>query len=131
ETGLEGAVSQQILSMGGDVVAATEAMAHPDDLREHLDADSDATLRELAELAAQAIAVSTSSEIGIAVVSRPDVTDDHADTEVGSAIAVYAFGEIRSRSYGFGGNSDTAIQWTGTWSASTAWRMLKERHDAR
>ena len=131
ETGLEGAVSQQILSMGGDVVAATEAMAHPDDLREHLDADSDATLRELAELAAKAIAVSTSSEIGIAVVSRPDVTDDHADTEVGSAIAVYAFGEIRSRSYGFGGNSDTAIQWTGTWSASTAWRMLKERHDAR
>ena len=132
ETGLEGAIAQRIVNAGGgDLIAALDSHAHPDTLRARLKVNGDVPLRELAELAAKSIALATSSDVGIAVISDPDMAEDHADSEVGSAVAIYTPAETRSRSYGFGGRSETALQWTGTWATSTAWRMLKEKQDAR
>jgi nicotinamide-nucleotide amidase len=132
ETGLEGAIHQPLLkAKGGDLIASAETYAHPDALRKRLGVDPSVPLRELAEQAARAVAESTSAEVGIAIVSLPDVVEDHADSDVGSAVAVYTNGETRSRSYGFGAKSDSALRWTGTWTASTAWRMFKESLNVR
>ena len=46
-------------------------------------------------------------------------------------MAVCVDGKLRSRAYGFGGGTDTANEWTGTWAMSMAWRMLRERVEAR
>ena len=67
------------------------------------------------------------SSVALVVVSHPDALEDHADSDDGSAIAVCVDGKMRSRGYGFGGGTDTAREWTGTWAMSMAWRMLRER----
>ena len=132
ETGLEGAIGQRLVDAGGgDLIAALDTHAHPDSLRTHLQVNGDLPLRELAELAAKSLAEATSADVGIAVISDPDIAEDHADSDVGSAVAIYTPAETRSRSYGFGGRSETALQWTGTWATSAAWRLLKEKRDAR
>lgn len=132
ETGLDGAISQRIINAdGGGLISSLETYASPDALRARLKADAALPLRELAELAAKSLAEATSADVGIAVISDPEVDEDHADSEVGSAVAIYTPSETRSRAYGFGGRSETALQWTGTWATSTAWRMLKEKRDVR
>ena len=83
-------------------------------------------LRQLAERAAEAASHKSNARVGIAVVSYPDLEEDHADKEEGTAIAVYLDGNLRSRAYGFGGRTDTAQSWSSTWAMSMAWRMLKE-----
>jgi hypothetical protein len=86
-------------------------------------------MRELAEQAAEALSQQTSATLGVVVVSRPDMDEHHADVDEGTAIAVYLGGEIRSRSYGFGGQAETAKSWASTWAMSMAWRLLKEKYD--
>jgi hypothetical protein len=53
----------------------------------------------------------------------------HADSEAGTAIAVHTDEKSRSRTYGFGGKSDTAPEWASTWAMSMLWQMLKEKFD--
>lgn len=128
EAGLDGAISDPLKAAGAaDLIALVEQHSHPDALRERLDAtDENFSFRELAERAARLVAEEAGAEVGLAVVSRPDVDADRADSEEGSAIAVFTPSGTRSRAYGFGAQSETARQWTGTWAVSTAWRMLKD-----
>ena len=95
-----------------------------------VEGDPNGSLRALAERAAQAVREATGALVGIAVVSHGEDTQDHADTVEGSAIGVATAREVRSRAWGFGGNSETAESWTGTWAMSTAWRMVAELGDA-
>jgi nicotinamide-nucleotide amidase len=130
ETGIGDAVSRPLkTAQGGDaVIAKTQTSANPQALAQSLSVNSEMSIREMAERAAETICTETDAAIGIAVVSYPDL-DEHADNESGTAIAVYLNGNIRSRVYGFGGLSETAGAWAGTWSMSMAWRMLKEAFD--
>lgn len=89
-----------------------------------------APVRELALRAAEAMYKRHQASIGIAVVSRPDMDEHHADSDEGTAIAVYLPEKSRSRVYGFGGQSEVARAWAGTWSMSMAWNMLKETSHA-
>jgi len=67
---------------------------------------------------------------GIAVISHPDMDDQHADAEGGTAIAVYTPNGMRSRVYGFGGQGETAPTWVSTWAMSMLWQMLQEKTNA-
>ena len=82
-------------------------------------------IRALAEAAAKTLAAASSAKVAVAVVAFPDI-NEQADSGEGSALAVVVGDQIRSRVYGFGGESDTAKLWTGTWAMSMAWRMLRE-----
>ncbi len=88
-------------------------------------------LRQLAERAAEFLAKENGVGVALVVLSRPDALEDHADSDEGSALAVDVKGSVRSRAYGFGGGTDTAKEWTGTWAMSMAWRMLKERLESQ
>ena len=82
-------------------------------------------LRGRAEAAAILMATSGANTVGIAVIADPERGEDHADTDEGSAFAVCVNGQLRSRSYGFGGSSDDARRWSATWAMSSAWQMLQ------
>jgi len=131
ETGIGEAISERIKQSpyADHILAATEAFGNPEALRHSLSAGKDVPLRELAELAAKNVSKQAHATAGIAIVSFPDMDEHHADREEGTAIAVYLDGKIRSRAYGFGGQSETATSWGSTWAMSTAWRMLKEAFD--
>jgi nicotinamide-nucleotide amidase len=132
ETGIASPISGRLQAAPGGqgVVAAVETYATPDDLRANFPASEEMTLRQLAERAAEAIAKSAGTTVAIAVVSRPEMNEDQTDAKEGSAIAVYTPEQTRSRAYGFGGQSDTAQQWTATWAMSMGWRMLTETTNA-
>ncbi len=132
ETGIGNAISEKMkkTSLVERVLAFSQMQNHPDDLRRALSIANDVSLRELAERAAKALSLNSNRLVGIAAVSYPDMDEDHADKEEGTAIAVCLDGTLRSRAYGFGGRSDTAQSWVSTWAMSMAWRMLKEAfHD--
>ncbi len=99
----------------------------PQALADDLGADAATPLRQLAEQTAEYLYKQHNVSAALVVVSYPDAREDHDDSSEGSAIAVYVDGKLRSRSYGFGGGTDTAQEWTGTWTMSMAWRMLRER----
>lgn len=132
ETGIGNAISEKMkkTSLVERVLAFSQMQNHPDDLRRALSIANDVSLRELAERAAKALSLNSNRLVGIAAVSYPEMDEDHADKEEGTAIAVCLDGTLRSRAYGFGGRSDTAQSWVSTWAMSMAWRMLKEAfHD--
>lgn len=104
-----------------------EVYASPSELDMKFESADGLSIRELAEKAAQHVSRQVEGGLGIAIVSNPEMGDDHADNEPGTAIAVYFADEVRSREYGFGGQSETAPVWTSTWVMSMAWRMLKEK----
>jgi len=87
---------------------------------------SDVGLQALAQQIAQRIAETSGSIVGIAVISDPERLKDQADTDIGTAVAVFAAGQSASRVYGFGGQSDEAKLWPGTWALSRAWRLLSD-----
>lgn len=122
EIGIAEAVSSRIRSAD----KAQTILRHA----EHFDApqeiSSDSDLRALATQVAERLAQTHGTTMGIAVVSNPDQQSDHADNEVGTAVAVYCAGQTNSRVYGFGGNSDESRVWTSTWALARAWRMLEE-----
>lgn len=132
EAGIGDTVSRRLIaeSGGASVLARAEQFADRSALCVAVDGDPNGSLRTLAEKAAQAVREATGALVGIAVVSHGDDTQDHADTVEGSAIGVATAREVRSRVWGFGGNSETAESWTGTWAMSTAWRMVTELGDA-
>ncbi len=92
-----------------------------------LGVDSEGSVRQIAERLAAAAADHRSADtVGLAVVSLTATNDDHADADEVSAAAVVYKGERRSRAYGFGGKTESARSWTGTWAMAQAWRMLKD-----
>lgn len=83
-------------------------------------------LRGRAEAAAIVMAQTAPQTLGIAVIADPERGEDRADADEGSAFAVCVNGQLRSRSYGFGGASEDARRWSATWAMSAAWQMLQE-----
>ncbi len=132
EAGIGDTVTRRLIASadGASVLARAEQFADRSKLCVEVDGDPNGSLRSLAEIAAQAVRTATGALVGIAIVSQGDDTQDHADSVEGSAIAVSTEREVRSRAWGFGGNSETAESWTGTWALSTAWRMVTESVDA-
>lgn len=129
ETGVGSPISNRLrkATQGETVMVSVENYAQPDELRQKLGANGDVPLRELAERAAQAIKEQTNASAGIAVVCRPELDEIHADSESGTAIAIYTTEKSRSRVYGFGGKSETAQVWSSTWGMSLLWQMLREQ----
>ncbi len=132
EAGIGDNVTRRLIGRpdGANVLARAEQFADRNALCVDVNGDPNGSLRSLAEVAAQAVRKSTGALVGIAMVSQGNDAQDHADSVEGSAIAVSTEREVRSRAWGFGGNSETAESWTGTWAMSTAWRMLTESVDA-
>ncbi len=128
ETGIGEVVSQRVkrIPQGGEILVKAEHYGSPDELVSALSLPTLTDLRELANRTAETISIQSGSTIGIAVISDPDRAEDHSDNDAGTAIAVYMAGKSRSRTYGFGGQSDDAQIWTGTWTLAMAWRMLQE-----
>jgi nicotinamide-nucleotide amidase len=132
EAGIGDTVVRKLLTNpdGAAVLARGEQFADRDKLCVEVSGDPNGSLRSLAETAAQALRQSTGALVAIAIVSQGNDAQDHADSVEGSAIAVSTEHEVRSRAWGFGGSSETAESWTGTWAMSTAWRMVTENVDA-
>lgn len=130
ETGIGTPVSQIIeaAANGPDVVRVAETYVNPAELRLSLAAAQDLPIRTLAEQAAERLYGQSGATAAIVIVSDPNVSD-HADAEGATAIAVYMADKVRSRVYGFGGQSDVAATWATTWSLSMLWRLLKEQFD--
>lgn len=84
------------------------------------------SLREQAVLLAERLTEESGATIGIAIVSDPDKAEDHADSDEGTAVAVYMAGKSHVRGYGFGGQVDLARSWTSTWALARAWLLLQE-----
>ncbi|MBZ0307924.1 MAG: hypothetical protein K8I82_17785, partial [Anaerolineae bacterium] len=128
QVGVGDIIAQRIKkSQSGQVLKSSESYSTLAELTSKLSVGSETGLRDLAEKAATTICHDNETTLGIAVVSNPDMGENHADDEAGTAIAVYfSSGQMRSRIYGFGSQSETAPIWTTTWALSIAWRMLKE-----
>lgn len=122
EIGVGEAVSKRIKAVAGgeDILRYAEQLDSPQQL-----ADS----RELPDLApaiARRICEESGATVGIAIVSNPDQQNDQADSDVGTAVAVYYNGNVSSRVYGFGSQAAEAHAWTSTWTLARAWRALDE-----
>ncbi|MCZ2095259.1 MAG: hypothetical protein LC121_03115 [Anaerolineae bacterium] len=132
EIGVEPLVSRrlQVAPGAADVVSAVVSYPTPQALAEALGISEALPLRQLAERAAGSLCSLHDSRAALVILSNPAVLADQADSVEGSAIAVCVDGKLRSRGYGFGGGTDTAREWTGTWTMSMAWRMLRERIEA-
>ncbi len=121
EAGVPGSIQQRMARAGhADRVALAERFEHPDELD-----DTGSPLRLRAEQIARRLASEAPDRVGIAVLSDPAREDDRADSDEGSAFAVCLGDNVRSRAYGFGGQSEVAQQWSGTWALSMAWQMAR------
>jgi len=123
EIGITEAVIKRIKAVpgGNETLRFTEQLANAD--------DTVTDLREQALLRSQQICESSGATVGIAVISNPDYERDHADSEVGTAVAVYTDGRSSSRVYGFGSRAEESRLWTSTWTLARAWRMFDEHAD--
>ena len=130
EVGIDPVISGRIEKTDGGVgvLLKIEHYDTPDDLAAALKTSAQ-PIRTLAEQAAKALAAAAQARVAVAVVAFPDI-NEQADSGEGSALAVVVGDQVRSRVYGFGGESETAKQWTGTWAMSMAWRMLREMNGA-
>ncbi|MBL8163607.1 MAG: CinA family nicotinamide mononucleotide deamidase-related protein [Anaerolineae bacterium] len=129
ETGIGEPISQRVLKANGatGLLQRSEVYQHPDDLRGSLELAPNTSIRDVAECAAKRLCEQVNATAAIAVVSYPDQSADHADSDAGSAIAVFTPGATRSRVYGFGGQSDVASTWVSTWSLSMLWQILRDK----
>ncbi len=129
EAGVGDPIGQRLKRVPGNetVLIEHEIYDSPVSVQSTLNLDSSLPIREMAEQAAEAICKSTKASAGIAVISHPDMDDQHADSEGGTAIAVYTPELTRSRVYGFGGQGETAPVWVSTWAMSMLWQMLQEK----
>jgi nicotinamide-nucleotide amidase len=125
ETGVGNAISSRVqaVSLSEAVLRYVEQHNTPDELGTNPD------LRETAVQVAERISRDSDTNVGIAVVSRPQQNRDQADSEVGTAVAVYVNGKSSARVYGFGSQAEESRVWTSTWALSRAWRMLDEDVD--
>lgn len=128
EIGIDPVVSDRLRqARGADaVIAAVAPVPTPEVMRQHMNISEPLSLRQLAERAAEYFCQQNGVQVALVVVSRPDMLEDHDDSNEGCAVAVAVGEKMRSRIYGFGGGTDTAREWTGTWAMSMAWRMLTE-----
>ncbi len=128
EVGIDPVISERLKAAAGgsDVLRTVVNYPTPAALCDALGLTAAPPLRQLAERAVEHLSQQHNFSPTIAVVSTPDSRDDHDDSNEGCAVAAYVTGRMRSRVYGFGGGTDTAKEWTGTWAMSMAWRMLKE-----
>ena len=110
----------RVVPGGEDVLLFTEQVDAP---------DSTEDLRDLAQSRAQQICERSGATVGISVISNPHYNSDHADSDVGTAVAVFTAGKLSSRVYGFGSKAEESRLWTSTWTLSRAWRMLVEVAD--
>ncbi|MFN8377148.1 MAG: CinA family nicotinamide mononucleotide deamidase-related protein [Anaerolineae bacterium] len=94
--------------------------------RERLGGAETVSLRDLAETTVRDICAQSGQGIAVAAISRADDTEDQADSAERTALAVCYRGEVRSRTYGFGGQSDEVRQFLVTWAWAMAWRMLRD-----
>ena len=129
ETGVGDPIGQRLRrAVGNDsVFIKHELYDSPEAIQEALKLDATLPIRETAERVAELICKANNTSAGIAVVSRPDMDDQHADSEGGTAIAVYTPDGTRSRVYGFGGQGETAPIWVSTWAMSMLWQMMQEK----
>jgi nicotinamide-nucleotide amidase len=131
ETGINTPISEAINAVNGghQVLTNTQSYATPENLRVALASPSETPIRELAEQAAKTLSQNANTLASIAAISRPEMDEYHADSESGTAIAVYLDGKMRSRVFGFGGQSDIAPVWVTTWALSMLWQMLQEKFE--
>ena len=129
ETGVGDPIGQRLRrAVGNDsVFIKHELYDSPEAIQEALKLDATLPIRETAERVAELICKANNTSAGISVVSRPDMDDQHADSEGGTAIAVYTPDGTRSRVYGFGGQGETAPIWVSTWAMSMLWQMMQEK----
>jgi nicotinamide-nucleotide amidase len=132
ETGVGDPIGQHLKAVKGyeSVLVKHEVFDSPHAVQTALNLDPTLPIRELAEKVAETVSKLNNSSAGIAVISHPDMDDQHADTEGGTAIAVYTPDRSRSRVYGFGGQGETAPVWASTWAMSMLWQMIQEKYSA-
>lgn len=122
ETGIEPIIGARLNALqpgiaSGGTFSSLAALAEAYGLNEDL------PIRQLAEQTLQAACERAGITAGLAVASHSG-TDDRADQDELSAVAVYVNGKVRSRTYGFGGNTEVAKQFTSTWAMAMVWRMM-------
>lgn len=128
EIGVESVISSRLNKAPGAeaVIELVSAYPSPETLMQVMSIGETLSLRQLAERAAEYLSQQHGVDVALVVISRADALEDHDDAVEGSAVAAYVDQKMRSRAYGFGGGTDTAKEWTGTWAMSMAWRMLTE-----
>jgi len=129
ETGVGDPIAEHLNQVVGNesVFIKHEVYNSPANVQAALNFDATLPIRELAERVAESVCKSNQANVGIAVISHPDMDDQHADSEGGTAIAVYTPYGTRSRVYGFGGQGETAPTWVSTWAMSMLWQMVQEK----
>lgn len=127
ETGLRGAVAARMSNFN----ALAHVTSHESvfALSAALEMPENTPLRALAEQEAERQQRATNAVAGIAVVSLSDDDTDRADKEERTVVAVYANNTLRTRAYGFGGQSEVAQTWVVSWALASIWRMLKEKQN--
>jgi nicotinamide-nucleotide amidase len=105
-------------------VAHNDVYETPDALRSALNLPG-ASLRQLTEAAAAAIAARGDTSVIIAVASQPDV-EESADAAESTAVTVRMGETVRTRVYGFGAKSDLVRTWIKTWALAQTWWLLQE-----
>jgi hypothetical protein len=130
EAGIGDAVSRRLKTTveGATVTAHAQVYENPDEVRVTLGLPAGTSLQEIAVQCARTVCNQFGATVGIAVLCYPQM-DENADSEQGSAVAVYTSEKSRSRVYGFGGQFDTAKAWVSGWALANAWRLLREKYN--
>jgi nicotinamide-nucleotide amidase len=128
EAGIESGIAERLTAIDhiASAIRAHRSFGAPNDLLATVGEKDFTSLRSLAELTATTLAASFNASVVIVLAALPETPGDQADAEEASALAVYVNGQLRSRAYGFGGNSEMAQKWMSTWALSMAWQMLGE-----
>lgn len=127
ETGTGAPIVQLLRNAGaGASVIHSDSFDLPQRLLDGQPELTELSLREQATRIAERLCSVSGATVGIAVISNPEQTEDHADSDIGTAVAIHVHGKTLSRVYGFGGQVDVTRSWTSTWAMSNAWRILQE-----
>jgi nicotinamide-nucleotide amidase len=125
EIGLGDAIAQVLKTANGTDCFDTLLFENPVAAYAHYGIDPLISLRTAAEDILKRVQQDMGDDIVIIVMSQPDI-EEGADSKSGTAIAVAANHELRSREYGFGGKSSTTAQWVTTWSLSMLWQLIRK-----
>jgi nicotinamide-nucleotide amidase len=129
EAGIDDAIIGKLKSIphGETVIARASTYATPEVAFAAYPTFTPTSMREFAAQVAQHIAQETGAEIGIAILTLPEVNES-ADNNEATAVAIYSPVRAQSRVYGFGGKSDMTRTWVSRWAMAAAWRLLREKH---
>lgn len=116
----------QAQANAANVLGETQQFATLEELTAKLNLDRSLPMRTLAEQAAGALS-NDAGQAALVILSTPDEHADSADTAERTSVAVVLGDKVHSRVYGFGSGSDTAREWTVTWTMAMLWRLLKEQ----